>query len=449
MFPKAINMIFQRFNEIGKEVYLVGGCVRDFLLGRPAKDYDMASPLRPDEVLDLFSDYTCFTLGKKFGTIGILTDIGVIELTSYRIDGVYKDGRKPSQVEFSLDIKEDLARRDFTINAMAFHPDRGLLDPYGGREDLKKKRIATVGKAKDRFEEDSLRMLRGIRFMGQLGFTIDAEVEEAIRNQAPLIKRLSPERIRDEMDKMLMLERPSICLGKLLDLGLLAYIYPDLMATVNFDQRSSYHDKTLFEHICCVVDQTPAKLPIRIAALFHDIMKPQTLSIDEETGQGHFYGHDILGAKKAAEILRAYHQPKALIDNVSVLIAEHMKVHEEMTDRALRRQIKRVGSEHILDLYDLIGADMACTYQGRPVDWIRGRKERIALLLTQGGIEKDSLVLKGHDIINMGIPEGPLVGHYLKILEDFVLDDPQRNQKELLETYIKEKMKEDRNKPIE
>lgn len=443
MLPLEIKKIMERFDQEGQEVYLVGGCVRDHLLGTQPQDYDMTTPLKPDQILALFPDYTCYTVGKKFGTIGILTDQGLVEVTTYRVDGAYSNGRKPDQVTFSLDLEEDLARRDFTINSMAYHPDKGLVDPFGGQADLEAGRIATVGNPRDRFQEDGLRILRAVRFMGQLNFRLDRQVEEAIRDQAHLIQALSPERIRDEMEKILLQDRPSACLYKLLDLGLLAYIFPDLMETVGFDQRSPYHDRTLFDHIACVVDHSPKKLALRWAALFHDIAKPQTMTFDEEAGKAHFFGHDTQGAQRAMEILRAYHQPKSLVHQVSTLIREHMKFHDQISDKALRRQIKRVGPDLILDLYDLMGADMACTYTGRSMDWLQERKDRIGRLMAQGGIEKNSLAIRGQDVIKLGIGEGPLVGHYLKMAQDLVLDDPSKNKKEILENYIIERMKED------
>lgn len=442
MIPLELEEIIQRFDEIGAEIYLVGGCVRDYLLGTSPKDYDMTTSLKPDEILELFSDYTCFTIGKKFGTIGLLTGIGIIEITTFRVDGLYLDNRKPQEVHFTQNIKEDLARRDFTMNAMAYHPQKGLVDPFFGQEALEKKIITTVGDPDKRFKEDGLRILRALRFMGQLNFSICPKVEESMKRQASLIQNLSPERIRDEMEKILLQDKPSLCLKKLVDLGLMEYIFPELIATVDFDQRSPYHSKTLFEHIICVVDHSPKKLSLRLAALFHDVMKPQTLSIDDETGKGHFFGHDSLGAEEATRILKKYHEPKSLVQEVSTLIKEHMKVHDVMTDKALRRQIKRVGQDLILDLYDLMAADMSCTYEARPMEWIMERKERVKKLLEEGIIEKKSLAFSGKDIIKLGIKEGPLIGQLLKELEEIVLDDPSKNKEEFLKKYIKERVEE-------
>lgn len=441
MIPKEIEEVFWRFEEAGSEVYLVGGCVRDFLLGKEAKDYDLTTPLEPDEILDLFDDHTCYTIGKKFGTIGILTSIGTIEITTFRIDGEYIDNRKPKRVTYTKSLKEDLARRDFTINAMAYNPKCGLVDPFSGQEDLKKMQISTVGDPDQRFQEDGLRILRAIRFMGQLGFDISPKVQKSIKKNSHLIKRLSVERVRDEMEKILLLEKPSFCLYKLVELGVMEKIFPSIMDTVDFDQRSPYHDKTLFDHIACVVDNTPRKLSLRLAALFHDIEKPSTLTIDSETGKGHFYGHDILGSERAVEILSKLHEPKILVKEVSLLIREHMKVHDYMTDKALRRQIHRVGEDLILDLYDLMAADMACTYDARSVQWILDRKDRIQSLLEQGVVKKDQLAVSGKDLLDLGLEEGPEIGRILKELQEMVVEDPSLNRRNELLTYLKNKLK--------
>ncbi|MDO5038002.1 MAG: CCA tRNA nucleotidyltransferase [Tissierellia bacterium] len=440
--PQEIAKIINTFDGAGAQVYLVGGSVRDSLLGLEVHDYDLATNLEPDQVEELFFNYPLYKVGKKFGTLGIVSPQGLVEVTTYREDGAYEGHRKPKEVTFSKSLEEDLRRRDFTINAMAYHPQRGLVDLFDGRGDLEKRILRTVGDPNRRFREDGLRILRGLRFMGQLDFRIDHRTQEAMKNNRDLIDYLSRERIRDEVFKILVQDKPSRVLYKMLDLGILEKILPSLMATVGFDQKTPYHDKTLFDHILCVVDRTPRKLNVRLAALFHDIEKPATLSIDQKTGRAHFFGHDSLGAQRAEEILRAYRASKKDIDSVKALISDHMKVHQEMSDRALRRQIRRVGEDNVLDLYDLMLADMACTVPGRDQTFLLERKKRIEDLLAQGLPDQKSLKINGRDLMDLGLEEGPQIGQVLRALEEELLDDPDKNKRDYLldraRLYIRE-----------
>ena len=439
--PQAIEAIISRFREKSVPVYVVGGAVRDSLMGITPHDYDLTTPAKPDEILAIMEGKKTFREGEKFGTIAVLTDIGPVEITTFRIDGTYTDNRKPDAVTFTADLKEDLARRDFTVNAMAYSPETDLVDPFGGRDDLKNKILRAVGDPARRFSEDALRILRAFRFMGQLNMAPDPALLAAAKEEAYRIESLSAERVADEMNKILLQDAPSRVLYAMEEAGVLEKIFPELAPTVGYDQRNPYHDKTLFDHILCVVDHTPKTLPLRYAALFHDVNKPDTLSVDEK-GKGHFFGHDTMGAETAGRILARLKSQKALVREVEVLIREHMKVHDTMTDKALRRQIKRVGEDYILDLYDLMAADMACTYGARDISFILERKARIKKLMDEGIVSRNNLAVSGRDLIALGMAPGPAMGRLLKEMEDMALDDPEANDKNRLLAYAKRRIED-------
>lgn len=426
----------RRFRRAGVETYVVGGAVRDSLMGIEPHDYDLTTPATPAEILAILQGEKTFREGEKYGTVGLSTAAGTVEITTFRIDGVYSDNRKPDSVTFTSNLKDDLARRDFTVNAMAYSEETGLVDPFGGRDDLRKGRLRTVGDPVRRFSEDALRILRAFRFMGQLHMTLDEELLRAVKQASYRVKSLSAERVAGEMEKILLQDTPSKVLYAMEEAGVLDKVFPELTPTVGYDQRNPHHDKTLFDHILCVVDHTPKKLPLRYAALFHDVNKPDTLTVDGK-GKGHFFGHDTMGAETARGILKRLKSQKALTKEVEILIREHMKVHDTMTDKALRRQIKRVGEEYILDLYDLMAADMSCTYGHRDISLLRERKERIRALMEAGVPDRKTMAVNGRDLIACGMAPGPIMGKILREMEAGILDDPDRNEKDKLLAYAK------------
>ena len=430
-----------RFEERGAQAYVVGGAVRDHVMGKKPHDYDLTTPLLPEEILDLFPDYTTFREGEKFGTIGVMTGEGPVEITTFRIDGDYEDGRKPEGVTFTPNLIDDLKRRDFTVNAMAYSKEEGIVDPFDGRGDLKRGVLKAVGDPEKRLREDALRILRAFRFSGQLDLAMEKGLLGAITAEKERLRLLSKERIADEMAKILLLEKPSKVLYAMESTGVLAILFPELMATVGYDQRNPHHDKTLFDHILCVVDRAPRKLPVRYAALFHDVEKPNTVTVDEK-GVGHFFGHDEKGAETARKILKNLKETKALQEEVGILIKEHMKVHDVMTDKALRRQIRRVGEDYILDLYDLMAADMACTYGARDISLLTERKERIRELMEAGVPTKRDLAVSGKDLIELGIEPGPFMGKILREMEEMLLDNPEINDKSYWLDYAKRRQEE-------
>lgn len=434
--PKDVLFILNKLRENGFEAYIVGGCVRDKLLSIEPHDYDITTSAKPNEIKEVFSDCKTILVGEEFGTVGILLNKVLYEVTTFRIDGNYINNRKPEKVIFSDNLKEDLKRRDFTINAMAMDIDGKLYDPFLGKKDLQEKIIRAVGDPNERIKEDALRMMRAIRFAGRFDFYIEENLFDAIGQNASLLKKIAPERIFDEFSKMITSEKPSYYLLLLEESGILDVIFPELKRTVGFAQFSPYHDKTLFDHLICVMDYVRPDLSLRLAALFHDISKVDTLSIGED-GRGHFYGHEILGAELVEEILKKYRLPNKTIEKVKILILDHMKVHSEMSDKALRRQIKRVGRENVLDLYDLLIADCKATRIDRDASFIINRKNRVKELLDEKEMKTEKfLEINGNDIKSLGFSEGKIIGEILRELENLVLEDPEKNNRAYLIEYI-------------
>lgn len=434
--PIEVLFILNKLNEEGFDAYIVGGCVRDKLLGLHPHDYDITTSAKPDEIKRVFKDFKTILIGEEFGTVGVLMNETLYEVTTFRIDGKYLNFRKPENVTFSKSLREDLKRRDFTINAMAMDSSGELYDPFGGKKDLDDKILRAVGSPHERIKEDAIRILRAIRFAGRFDFYIEDELFDAISFERKLLKKIFPERIFDEFSKMITSERPSYYLLLMDETGVLDVIFPELKRTVGFSQFSPYHDKTLFDHLVCVMDEVKPDLALRLAALFHDISKVDTLSIGED-GRGHFYGHEVLGADLVSEILKRYRVSNKIIDKVKILILDHMKVHSEMTDKALRRQIKRVGRDNVLDLYDLLIADCKCTRIDRDASFIIKRKNRVKELLDEKEMKTEKfLEINGNDIKALGFKEGKIIGKILKDLENLVLDDPEKNKRDYLIDYI-------------
>ncbi len=441
--PDYVNKILNRLDEHGFDAYIVGGSVRDLILGKVPNDYDVTSNAKPDEILEIFKDYKTISNGKEFGTIIVVQDEGNIEVTTYRIEGNYLDGRRPSHVEFSTNIEEDLSRRDFTINSMAYNKSQGLIDPFNGRLDLDKKIVKAVGNPRERFSEDHLRILRGVRFASQLAFSLDGESLAASKEMSHLLSKISAERIREELFKILLSTKPSYGIRLMNDLGILDTILAELKIVVGFDQHNPNHDKDVFEHSLCVMDGVSSIIEMRLAALFHDIGKAHTLTIDDE-GIGHFYGHERISVEITKEILARLKCPNSLIKDVSLLIGDHMTKSRGMKDKGLKRLISRVGEDMILKLIDLQISDRMCTNRYADVEFLYDRLDDIQRILdSREPYAKKHLAIDGHDIINLGYKKGKIIGDILNYLMEAVIKDPKLNNKEKLIEIIKNKYKLD------
>ena len=432
--PDSILECLDALENAGYAAYAVGGCVRDACLGLTPHDYDLCTSALPRETEVVFGNKRLVLAGEKHGTVGVVTDFGVVEITTFRTEGAYRDNRHPDWVEFVSDVERDLARRDFTVNAMAYSPKRGFADPFGGREDLKNKVLRAVGEPEKRFQEDSLRILRGVRFAVRFDLTVDPETRKAMLSQARLMDNLARERVFDELCKLLPLVDAE-------DLGqfapILAAVIPELEPMIGFDQRSPHHAYDLFTHTAHVVAGVPAELTLRWAALLHDIGKVPTFTQDE-TGRGHFYGHAPRGAEMADQVLHRLKAPTALREQVVVLIEKHM-TRLQPDKKLLRRQIGRLGWETVENLLYLQEADMGSKGTGKPEEL--AIFPQIRELLDQIKAENACLTLKdlavnGHDLMAMGFT-GRVIGQCLNTLLEQVIDEQLPNEKAALLAFAK------------
>ncbi|NMB07383.1 MAG: HD domain-containing protein, partial [Tissierellia bacterium] len=333
---------------------------------------------------------------------------------------------------------EDLSRRDFTINAMAYNVENGLFDPFGGKEDLEKRLIKTVGNAEERFEEDYLRILRAVRFSTEYKFSIEENTFKAGRKYAHNIINVSEERIREEFFKILLSDTPSNGIIILEKMGILNIILKELVDTIGFDQKNPNHEKELYEHILCVLDNVEPILNLRLAALFHDIGKVHTQVLDKE-GIGHYYNHDKIGAKMAEDILKRFKVPNELIRKTTILILEHMNHHNEFSEKGLKRLIRRVGEDEIFNLFSLQKADIKCSNKSASIDHIIGREKKVKYILeNKEVININQLNINGNDLIEMGFKEGKIIGETLNHLLDRVMEEPELNKKEILKDLARE-----------
>jgi tRNA nucleotidyltransferase/poly(A) polymerase len=430
---KKLLPFAKRFREAGHRLYLVGGAVRNLQLRREPVDFDFATDATPDEVMSIFTRVV--PTGVQHGTVTVLFKGGQYEVTTFRTESGYSDGRHPDSVSFASTIEEDLGRRDFTINAMAVElPSGELEDPYNGREDLRRGVIRAIGEPRERFREDGLRLLRAVRFAAQLDFRIDEPTFIAMRSEARRLAQVAKERIRDELEKSLVSDHPAGALRLLKEGELLPYTLPELTETIGRSQGSD-SEYDLFEHTAQVTRFVPAKLELRLAALFHDVAKAWTL-VETEDGRLAFPDHDRLSAEVAEERLRELRFPNRVVEAVAHLVRHHMFGYSsEYGDGALRRMISRVGEEAVQDLITLRRADVAGK-RGKPVP-LRDMDElqdRLGRLISEDtALSRKDLAVDGRDLMEeAGIPAGPTLGQVLDLLLEAVLDDPEMNDRERL-----------------
>ena len=427
VLPENILYCLNTLERSGCEAWVVGGCVRDALLGRTPKDYDICTRALPEQTRAVFAGHQLILAGEKHGTVGVVVEGQTVEITTYRTEGTYADSRHPDWVSFVGTIDQDLARRDFTVNAMAWSPNRGLRDPFGGRADLETKTLRAVGEPEQRFREDALRILRGIRFCAAYGLEPEEKTLGAMFSQRSLMDRLARERVYDELCGFLP------CAG-LEDLQrfapILAQAIPELAPMIGFDQHSPHHAYDLYTPVAHVTAGVSRDLTVRWAALLHDIGKIPTFTRDE-TGRGHFYGHAPTGAKMAREVLLRLKAPGAMVQTVPTLIANHM-LRLDPDRKQLRRQIRRLGFDAVEKLLDLQEADM--TSKGTGEEEGRNFFPQIRALLMQIRAEEDVLAVKdlavnGNDLLALGL-RGKQIGQALDIVLGAVIDERLENEKE-------------------
>jgi tRNA nucleotidyltransferase (CCA-adding enzyme) len=431
--PDAVHDLLRTLWSGGHAAYVVGGSLRDTLLGRPAKDWDLATAALPERTVDLFPGAI---YENKFGTVAVRTDdpdIPEVEITTFRSDHDYADFRRPHRVEFSDSIELDLARRDFTVNAMAWGAEPGdashLVDPHGGRADLAARTLRTVGDPAKRFEEDALRMVRAIRLGATLGFAVEPATLDAIRDRAQLVRHLSGERIAIEMTALLAADRPSFGLRLMAESGLLVAISPELAAQQGLPQNK-VEGEDLWDHTLRAVDgavKDPAR--IRVAALLHDIGKPRTMA------DGRFLGHEKVGAELADALLEQWRWPVAERQRIVALVRQHMFGYQPTwSDAAVRRFIVKIGPEHLEDLFLLREADHVGSGREPDAGGLDELRARVAAQLEAGvALDLRGLAVDGSDLMTeLGIAPGPALGRLLEWLLERVIADPTVNTRDRL-----------------
>lgn len=459
LFPDYVQTVVRVLIKEGYQCHLVGGALRDIVRGVEPKDYDLATDAKPEEVLKFFP--RAISTGAKFGQITVLIadhhgETYQVEVTTFRSEASYVDGRWPSKVEFITDLDRDLGRRDFTFNAMAVDLSKASLegeempmehevyDPYGGLKDLEDKIVRAVGTPLERFSEDGLRAYKACRMASELGFEVDADTLGGIKKTLFVAKKVSMERVRDEFVKMLMNSpKPSVGLNLMKEAGLLKLFLPELLEGVGVEQKIN-HEYDVYEHSLRTLDIAPDN--IKIAALLHDIGKPRT-----DMGDGHFYGHDKVGAEMAQEIMRRLRFKNSEIERVALLVKNHMFYFphlkegvdteivkeitiQEWTDSAVRRFIARVGEENVDDLFELRIADATCnpysSFNPKETNELQMRISEVRV--QEMALKISDLNITGDDLIEMGVSKGPKVGEVLDTLLELVLDDPLVNNEKRL-----------------
>ena len=435
VLPNYVNQCIQRLEAQGFSAYAVGGCVRDALLGLTPHDYDLCTDATPDQLQQVFADHRLVLAGEKHGTVTVIIDHIPVEITTFRTEGGYRDHRHPDWVRFETNIEADLSRRDFTVNAIAYSPTRGLADPFGGKADLEKKILRAVGQPDRRFTEDALRILRGVRFAVRFGLTPENNTLHAMEQLAPLMDSLARERVFSELCKLL----PLINAVQLQQYApVLTQVIPELKPLLGFDQHSPHHAYDVYAHTAHVVENTPAELTLRWAALLHDAGKPASFYRDEN-GRGHFPDHASLGAAIADGVLLRLKAPTALRRQVTELIRLHMTPLEP-DKRLLRRRLGKLGQDMLQLLLQLQEADMCSKGTGVPEELSQFSAIRQVLdevLAEAACLKLSDLAVNGNDLMALGL-EGKQIGTCLAYLLEQVQSDSLPNEKSALLQAAKE-----------
>lgn len=425
---KAVDIL----NKNGHPAYPVGGCVRDYLMGITPTDYDMTTDATPDEILNAFCGYTTFDAGLKHGTVSVVIDKNVIEITTHRTETSYSDNRHPDKVLFTRDLESDLRRRDFTMNAIAYDPVSGsFIDPFGGISDIDKKLIKCVGDAKERFHEDGLRILRGLRFSSVLGFDIDTSTANAVHSCKQLLENISAERIYTEFTKLICGKNARSVLSRYSDV--VSVFIPEILPMVGFEQHNPHHCYDVYEHTLATLEAIEADPTLRWTMLLHDIGKPETFFMDERGG--HFYGHYKNSTVIAEKVLTRLRASNQMIKDVTTLIYNHDSVIPE-TPKSVRRLLSRLGYDTVRNLFSVNRADA----RGQAKHQINQRLghidtlEAIADDIVRSGdcLDKKHMMINGNDLISIGIPKGTQIGIILDSLLNEITDETIPNTKEAL-----------------
>lgn len=429
--PEKVNWIIETLQTHGYEAYAVGGCVRDSILGRVPDDWDITTSATPLETKALFP--RTFDTGIEHGTITVLLDKEAFEVTTYRVDGEYMDNRHPSEVTFTRNLREDLLRRDFTINAMAYNEAEGLVDIFGGIEDLKNKKIRCVGNAMERFSEDALRILRAIRFAAQLGFEIEEETKEGIRELAPTLSLISAERIQVELVKILTSKNPGL-LRMAYELGITKVILPEFDAMMKTTQETPHHKYSVGEHTLKALQYVREDKVLRLAMLFHDIGKPLVKTVDEN-GRAHFKTHEAIGSDMTKQILRRLKFDNDTMNKVVKLVQYH-DYRMPAQPKNVRKAMNKIGVELFPYYLEIREADTLAQSEYKQMEKLKnisGVKECYReILRREECVSLKTLAITGKDLIEEGMQPGKEIGRVLNGLLELVIENPEYNTKETL-----------------
>ena len=422
--PCGVRNIMNKLIDSNYTAYLVGGCVRDYVLGIEPNDFDIGTSALPDNILALFPG--AIPTGIKHGTLTVLSDSGPVEVSAMRYEGGYTDN-----------LCLDLTFRDFTINSLAMDINGVIYDCNSGIEDIKNGIIRTAGPARNVYRNDPLRMMRAVRLACYLGFDISSDTTDEIIQSSSLIKSVPAERVRDELNKIILSNRPSFGIRGLFDYGLLTHILPELCACHGFEQNSKYHDKDVFEHTMAVLENVANSLVLRLSALLHDIAKPLTYSEDHD-GQGHFYKHHMVGGDMCQTILKRLKYDNNTINQVSLLVREHMSRYLGLRRSGIKRFIARVGVENLENLFELQIADIKGGIDPeRYYEVIEFKNNVYDVLDKAEPLSVFDLDINGHDLQEIGIQPGREMGAILNSLLDAVLENPDLNDKTVLLDIVK------------
>lgn len=438
--PSGVSYIIRELNRNRHEAYVVGGSIRDALIGLVPKDYDITTSANPEEVMRIFKK--TIPTGIQHGTVQVITSDGMYDVTTYRSEGDYRDNRYPTNVIFIDDLVEDLKRRDITINAMAYNTEKGIIDPFNGTEDIKGRIIKAVGNPTERFKEDALRILRAVRLATVLDFNIEENTLQAIVETMDGLRFISVERIREELDNILLSDNPSRGISLLYHLGLMKYVLPELMPIAIFNQFNPYHDKDVLNHTLEVLENTPKNLAIRLAALLHDSGKPSTFTVDEK-GIGHFYDHEKISAQISKLALSRLKYDNKTVNTVNKLISFHMVSLETKNELKLKKLINNLGKENISALIDLKTADFIAkpdSGSSKLYEVAEFRDRVLQIIERKDPLSVKDLAIDGNDILNLGVKEGRLIGKVLSELLELVLKNPELNKSDILLNIVKKEL---------
>lgn len=437
--PRKVMMIINNLQLHGYEAYAVGGCVRDSILARRPEDWDITTSARPEEIKKLFR--RTVDTGIEHGTVTVLIGKDSFEVTTYRIDGAYEDSRHPKEVRFTRNLEEDLRRRDFTINAMAYNEEVRLVDVFGGMKDLNHHLIRCVGDPRERFSEDALRILRAVRFSAQLNFPIEQETAEAVRELAPTLEKISAERIQTELVKLLVSPHPER-LQDAYELGITKVILPEWDAMEGVEQNTPHHKYDVAQHTLHALKNVKRDKVLRLTMLFHDMGKPYMRTTDEQ-GRDHFKGHALVSEEIARKVMRRLKFDNDTVKKVARLVCYH-DYRVEATPRNVRRAMNRIG----VDLFPyylavrMADAKAQSTYRRREKieNIVAMRQLYQQALLNEECVTLRQLAVSGRELMDLGMQPGRELGGMLNELLEYVIDDPKRNEKEILCAYVKEKL---------